>query len=250
MNKAIEMFVRYSEAKSLNLNQSEHGRIYNDSIARVEFHTALDFTNREHNLGMLIIKSMYIDSDIYSKEKLLNEVKKYCLFKGMTFVDIISYIIVQIILNKPLVTQHQKIKLLYKKFGFEAKKINKQQAKIQNELNELYENTYRKEQLESIFKSNKKKLDKYADEVAKTTIRCPQCITLIQECKFCCKGQIKATIEDVLKLFIMFEANFDSTHFLTQYWTPILSIINDLEILKMDAENKMYIELQEINSVL
>ncbi|WP_022940070.1 hypothetical protein [Psychromonas hadalis] len=91
----------------------------------------------------------------------------------------------KILLNKPLVTQHKKIKSLYKRFGTEATRSKQEQLKIQNQLDELYEDSYRIEQLNYILQSEKDKLDKYAQEIAKNATRCPKCTGRGRGCELC-----------------------------------------------------------------
>ncbi|WP_022940071.1 hypothetical protein [Psychromonas hadalis] len=67
MNKAVELYIKCYEAKSSGINSFGHGSYYHDTLAREELFATLDLTNTEHDLGMLIIKSMYLNNDACSK---------------------------------------------------------------------------------------------------------------------------------------------------------------------------------------
>lgn len=247
MFQTIELLVKLGEAKSAAINSVGHST-HNRRLRYAELYTALDLTNTEHELGMLIIKSMYLDNDTHSKYKLLKLIETYCQSAGFMHEDIVAIIIMQILLDKPLITQQEKIKWLYKRYGAEAARSQSEQSKNQKLLDELYDDGYRADQLKDIIQYEKDKLNNYAENKAKTTIRCAKCDG--HGCKLCTGGDIKATMDDALQLFAKLEIHFTPRDFLDRYWKPILSIVSKLEAQKTEAHNKMNLEYSKIKETV
>lgn len=247
MLHTIEILVKLGKPQSAAINSL--GYSMNQRRLRYsELYALLDLTNAEHELGMLIIKSMFVDDDTNSEYKLLKLIKMQCLSAGFKHGCIVASIIMQILLNRPLITQKERIKGLYTRYGPVAARSQSKQSKNQKLLDELYDDGYRAEQLKSIIQDEKDKLDKCAEDRAKMTIRCPKCDG--RGCKLCTAGDIKATMDDALQMFAKLNIHFTPRDFLDRYWNPILSIISGLETQKTEAQNQIDREFLKIKEIV
>lgn len=246
MSKALELFIKLSEAKSTVFNAVQCRSRPNSSFRTQELYSTLDLTNTKHDLGMLIIKSTYLNNDNASRDRLFDKIKYQCEIAGINQHGTTAFIIFNMLINKPLSPQYKKIKSLYKKFANGAKIINLAQAKNKRTLKKLYENPdstdniYQIKQLNIAIQHLKVKLDDYADAKAKNTNLCPKCSG--EGCNICSAGYITATMEDALKLFVTLGIELTTNDFSKLYWEPILSIVNDLQIQKSNAIEQMEIE--------
>ncbi|WP_298941207.1 hypothetical protein [uncultured Psychromonas sp.] len=241
MCRPIELLITLNSAKSVSLNNHRYSaRI--DNLKRNELYALLDSANSTHKLGILIIKTMYSENDEISACQLIQQIEHYCRAAGLRHPDIFAIIIMQMLIDKPLVIQQQKIKSLYKKYGVSAEQNKAAQTNYELQIEQIYDqNSYRAEQLKQIIFDLQKKLDKYADEKSKNTIICPKCVGY--GCQICTNGKIKITMDDVLQQFSALKIDFNKQDFLKRYWNQLLIIISELEQHKNQT-------ITEINNLL
>ncbi|MCP4324726.1 MAG: hypothetical protein GY787_23325 [Alteromonadales bacterium] len=199
---------------------------------------------------MLVIKSSYLAHDDNSRKELFSIIKSQCESSMLPNSDVVASIVLSLVINKPLPTQFNKIKSLYKQFDSKATAFNRENTKKNKILEDLYgrvataDNIYRIEQLGQAIEQNNINIDKYTDEKSQTSTICPKCRG--ENCDICSSGYIKASMRDAQQMFVLLGISFNSKLFLTLYWTPILFIVSDLQIKKAEAVKQMDQRLNQL----
>ncbi|MBB1272514.1 hypothetical protein [Psychromonas sp. SR45-3] len=245
MTRSLELVVKLATPKSPKMNTLNNGAFSNDFLERNEILSELDLSNTKYRLGMLVIKAKYFDNVPNNIVELLEHINKKFLSIGVAASKVASIIVINMLTRTPIPSQYKKIESLYKKFGPKAELALKKQIEIKNQLDELYEDSYQREQLKSILKYEKLKLDQLAREKAKSTTLCPKCQGA--SCDLCTSGHIRITMDDALQLFHMFKIPLCVNSFSITYWEPILSIFRELRCMEKEAVHQMGLKHKKIN---
>lgn len=249
MNKAVELFIKLNQPKSVSI-QPIRFVTNQDQLRRDQLLSALDLTNSQHHIGMLIIKNTYLASNITTQQELINIIKERCKDASLFNIDTCCQIIFCMLTDKPLSTQFKKLRSSFNNFSNASTIYKRQQAKNKRELKKLYgnstskDNDYRIEQLEQVIVQSKKAYNKSITEQAQTTTQYPKCSG--SGCSNCSSGHITATMRDAQAQFETHGITFIHHKFLTEYWAPILYLVSEFQLHKIEAMSQMKYKLEHL----
>jgi uncharacterized phage protein len=235
----IEQLIILLNPKSAKLNVGCETISKEKRLFAIEVFAALNTAGSKHCIGMHIIKAKYLQ-DGESVQWLSDMIDRRCQALEIPNSAVVTYIIIAMLLNKPLPTQRKLVKSLHKRFGSTAAKAHAQINRLQSTLESksLYSgNGYAIHSLQGQIDSIKLKLDSYAEQQSLLSNRCPACAG--RGCEHCTGGKITVRMVDAQALFKDIGLTYPTHLFMTMYWSKILCLVSGLELNENDALNAM-----------
>jgi len=221
----------------------------NLALLNVELYAALTNVAKEHKLGVLLIQAQHL-YDTESEQLLRQYIHIKCANMNIDCPDIISMIIAAMILEIPLITQHKKMKSLYRRYGQIAATRRNNIDKLNKEINATNppHGPYRLNSLMEQRDHELSHLDEYAEHMSKVTNHCPKCSGQYREisCDLCLStGKIKIKMADAIEFFMLLGIPFNSATFMDDYWSKIITLLDELNKQKNEAMTAMSVKLKE-----